>query len=461
MDYNDLRLQHPVFYYHDYEIIEEEHEIQVRFDFEIGSLSHFNPSFLIQKPEGTDGAAELELFREAAFSLGLAELVSYWKLTCAPVVIVEAGHLDEAQIRWWKKLYFNGLRDFFRTNSITADPEGFMELRSAGRNIGGRPDARTYHGNLIPVGGGRDSFVSLEVLSSMKQENHAFVINHVMSAIHSAEAAGYRGSRLIVAERTLDARMLDFNKQGYLNGTTPFNALTAFAAYLTAVVYGKKYICLSIEAGSEEDDDDALGQMYAKTFGFEKDFHAYTETYLSRDIMCFSLLRPLSELQITGIFCNYRQYHRVFRSCNVGSKTETWCTHCGRCLYVGVMLSAFLDDAQLNAVFGRDMLNDPGMLDLFEQLTGMNEPVTQSSAGTSREEINTAVCMSVKAHLKAGKELPLLYRQYASTSNYEYYRDRTGLLNAWNDDNLVPEEYRKLVREKLEEIHYESENMDR
>jgi hypothetical protein len=91
----------------------------------------------------------------------------------------------------------------------------------------------------------------------------------------------------------------------------------------------------------------------------------------------------------------------------------------------------------------------------------MNEPVMQSSAGTSREEINTAVCMSVKAHLKAGKELPLLYRQYASTSNYEYYRDRTGLLNAWNDDNLVPEEYRKLVREKLEEIHYESENMDR
>ena len=61
---------------------------------------------------------------------------------------------------------------------------------------------------------------------------------------------------------------------------------------------------------------------------------------------------------------------------------------------------------------------------------------------------------------KAGKKLPLLYRQYISTPNYEYYRDRTGILKAWNDDNLVPEEYRDLVREKLEEIHYESESMD-
>ncbi len=456
MEYNELRKRHPVFYYHDYEIIEEQNEIQVRFDFEIEDLSHFNPSFLIQKPADSDGITELELFREAAFSLGLAELVSYWKLTCAPTVVVEAGCLDDAQISWWKKLYFNGLRDFFRTNGIRTDAESFMDLKSAGSRIGGKADPRAYHGNLIPVGGGRDSFVSMEVLSSMRQENHAFVINHVMSAIHSAEAAGYRGDRLIVAQRTLDARMLDFNKQGYLNGTTPFNALTAFAAYLTAVVYGKKYICLSIEAGSEDDDDDALSQMYSKTIGFEKDFHSYTETYMSRRILCFSLLRPLSELQITGIFSNYRQYHRVFRSCNVGAKTETWCAHCGRCLYVGIMLSAFLDDEQLNEIFGRDMLNDPEMMSLFEQQTGMYEGQT----GSSREEINTAVCMSVKAHQKAGKELPLLYRQYISTLNYEYYRDRTGILKAWNDDNLVPEEYRDLVREKLEEIHYESESMD-
>ncbi len=461
MEFNELRKQHPVFYYHDYEIVEEENEIQVRFDFEIEGLSHFNPSFLIRKPADTDGIAELELFREAAFSLGLAELVSYWKLTCAPAVVVEAGHLDETQIRWWKKLYFNGLRSFFRTNGIFTDEESFMDLRSAGSRIGGEPDPRTYHGNLIPVGGGRDSFVSMEVLSSMRQENHAFVINYVMSAIHSAEAAGYRGDRLIVAERTLDARMLDFNKQGYLNGRTPFNALTAFAAYLTAVVYGKRYICLSIEAGSEEDDgDDALSQMYSKTFGFEKDFHSYTETYLSHRILCFSLLRPLSELQITGIFSEYRQYHSVFRSCNVGSKTETWCAHCGRCLYVGIMLSAFLDDDKLNAIFGRDMLNDPDMMSLFEQQTGMNEGQPQGRPVSSREEINTAVCMSIKAHQKAGKDLPLLYRQYISTRNYEYYRDRTGILNAWNDDNLVPEEYRKLVRERLEGFLYESESMD-
>jgi len=453
MEYNELREIHRNFYYHNYEIAEDEHEIQICYDFEIENLSHFNPTFILQKPDGCTDISGLKLFREAAFSLGMVELVSYWKITCPPQVIVECGKLDETQVRWWKKLYYHGLGEFFYINHVETDMDSFMELKSTGEKITGKADQRTYHGNLIPVGGGKDSFVSLEVLAGMKEDNHAFVINHVMSAVHSAEAAGYEGKKLIIAERTLDSRMLDFNRQGYLNGHTPFSALAAFAAYLTAIVYGKKYICLSNEASANESTihDSSVNHQYSKTFEFEEDFRDYCRNYLSPDILYFSLLRPLSELQITGIFSSFRQYHRVFRSCNVGSKTETWCARCAKCLFVGIMLGAYLDDEDIIEIFGRDMLNDPEMMELFEQLTGILDDKPFECVGT-REEVNTAVCMSIRRHLKEGKELPLLYRNYMESRYYDYYRERPDQLDAWNIQNLVPEEYQKLVREKLGEI---------
>ena len=453
MQYSDLVQQYPVFYFHDFQIEESREELSIHYDFEIAGLSHFNPDFVLPKPQNSpEYLSELAVFREAAFSLGLVELISYWKITCAPQVIVECGSLNEEQIAWWKKLYFNGLGEFFYKNQIETDQEHFMSIKSEGNKIRGRQDARQYHGNLIPVGGGKDSFVSLDLLKGMKSDNHAFVIGRVMSAIHSAMAAGYAGEHLINAERTLDPRMLEFNKEHYLNGHTPFSAMAAFASVLTAIVYGKQYICLSNEASANESTikGSRVNHQYSKTFEFEQDFKHYMDDYLTKNIHYFSLLRPLSELQIAGVFASMPQYHAVFRSCNVGQKTETWCGHCAKCLFVGVMMSAFLPDDQVIAIFHRNMLDDAEMRTLFEQLTGMLDDKPFECVGT-RDEVNIAVCMSIAAHEKANAPLPMLYQEYRSTKYYDYYKDRPNGLDFWNSENLVPEEYQTLVHQRLEE----------
>lgn len=95
------------------------------------------------------------MFKECAFSLGLVELISYWKITCAPNVHIECGSLDETQKKWWKKLYFNGLGEFFYINHIETDIDTFMNLISEGNVIEGEVDYGGYKGNLIPVGGGK------------------------------------------------------------------------------------------------------------------------------------------------------------------------------------------------------------------------------------------------------------------------------------------------------------------
>ena len=44
-----------------------------------------------------------------------------------PVKILKDNLLTEKQKKWWKKLYFNGLGEFFYRNGIEADFEDFME----------------------------------------------------------------------------------------------------------------------------------------------------------------------------------------------------------------------------------------------------------------------------------------------------------------------------------------------
>jgi hypothetical protein len=450
MEYQELREKYKEFYYHAFHVEETADEIKITYDLEIQGLSSFHPTFTLPRPKDSQ-VTDTKLFRTAAFSLGMVELISYWKISCAPKVIVECSCLDEYQTAWWKKLYFNGLGEFFYKNKIPADPNTFMDLCATGTAITGRNLGQEYKGNLIPVGGGKDSFVTLHLLEPYKQENCAFIINHIISAVNAAHAAGYEeGKDLLLVKRTLDPNMLDLNAQGYLNGHTPFSAMAAFASYLTAMVWGRKYIALSNEASANESTikGSSVNHQYSKTFAFEQDFNAYTARYLTDAIHYFSFLRPLSELQIAGIFAKLKKYLPIFRSCNVGQKKGEWCGHCAKCLFVCLMMSAYLETQEVIAIFGRDMLNDPEMRELFQQLTGILDDKPFECVGT-RDEVNTAICMSIRAMQEKKEELPLLFKEYQKTKYYDFYKDSNVNMLAYNKENLLPEEYAALIKEEL------------
>ncbi len=452
MKYLELIETYKRFVYHGFQIEEDEETLKVIYDFEIEGLSEFHPTFTIKKPNAAMVGDEL-LVRKCIFSLGMVELVSYWKISCPREVYVACAHLDEEQITWWKKLYFNGLGEFFYKNEIEVSLEDFMHISSSDQEWTGAMSHRTFSGNLIPVGGGKDSFVSLDLLKDLKEENHAFVINRVMSGIHSAQAAGYDGDRLINPIRTLDSNMLELNKQGYLNGHTPFSALAAFAAYLTAFLYNKKYIVLSNEDSANESTvkGSTVNHQYSKTFEFEQDFNAYTQKYLDPSIHYFSLLRPLSELQIAGMFAQLKPYHAVFRSCNVGSKEEKWCGHCAKCLFVCMMMTAYLPEEEVVKIFGKNMLDDPEMMDLFEQLNGMTDDKPFECVGT-RDEVNTAISMGIRKYQAAGLPLPKLYQYYYDSQYYAFYQDRNVSWDEYQTRNLLPAQYAEILKARMEQM---------
>ena len=55
----------------------------------------------------------------------------------------------------------------------------------------------------------------------------------------------------------------------------------------------------------------------------------------------------------------------MFRSCNRGTKTNSWCADCSKCLYVYIMLYPFLSKEQLIEIFGNDMLDEESYKDIL------------------------------------------------------------------------------------------------
>ena len=461
--YLSLLEQYPRFAYRGYEIEENDSCLKITYRFETLGLSEFAPVWVFPKAEGDCRRwSEDRLMQDMIFSLGMVELISYWKIACPPTVTVEAGRLNQDQIDWWKDLYFNGLGEFFYVNGIKeADPNHFMDIQCAGQLKApctdqykerheecGVETVGKGNGVLVPIGGGKDSAVTLELLRLAGKPVCAYIINPRGATIHTTEVAGLDAAHVISAKRTLDSNMLELNCQGYLNGHTPFSALVAFSGIIAARMHGLTMVALSNESSANEStvQGSTVNHQYSKSFKFEEDFHYYQTTYLKGSAYYFSMLRPLSEFQIARFFAGQKQYHGIFRSCNAGSKTDSWCGHCPKCLFVYLILSPFLKPQEVRDIFGRNMLDDWDMKETLDQLIGIEEEKPFECVG-SRDEINTAIVLTIKGLEEAGEALPCLLSYYKTTDLYQTFRTRGDQYSTYYDgNNLVPDDLAGLVR---------------
>lgn len=436
-DYLRFRTEYSEFVYQSYTYTLHEDRLDASYLFRVPGLAEFRPtwSIAVLNPLQPDRDALDEL----VFSLGMVELVSYWKAACPPRVLVKPRTLTQEQIQWWKKLYFNGLGEFFYTNGIDADTP-FMEILCPddAPSSGHRSAPLTQNGEpprvLIPVGGGKDSAVTIELLHG-SAERWCYIINPRQATRDTVQVAGL-AERTITARRTIDPALLELNRQGFLNGHTPFSAVAAFSAVLAALLNGLEYAALSNESSANEATvaGSAINHQYSKSFEFEQDFIRYEKDYIGSGVQYFSLLRPLSEYQIAKLFAGLKPYHSIFRSCNAGSKTDVWCGSCPKCLFVSIILTPFLSPAELRSIFGKDMLNDPSLTETFEKLTGILPEKPFECVG-SRDEVHAALQSALRQYRTRGEALPVLLERYAaqiegwtSTTDYNTYFDRKNAL---------------------------------
>ncbi len=445
--YSELRRKFDKFIYHGFDIDENDREVCVKYTFETVGLSLFEPSWVFPK-KSCENFANDECFKNLVFSLGLVELVSYWKLTCSPNVVIKPFALSPEQIEWWKKLYFGGLGEFFYTNSIKADFQDFMSIEAQGESFTFEESKRHLEGNLVAVGGGKDSAVSLEIVKPFKDVTNPFVINGRGATVETCRVAGYNERDVHTVKRTLDSRMIELNREGYLNGHTPFSAIVAFSSVIDAYITGKKYVVLSNESSANESTvlGSDVNHQFSKGFEFEKAFREYEREYLKTGVYYFSLLRPLSEFQIALLFSKYKKYHSVFKSCNVGSKTDVWCGACPKCLFVYIILSPFLSEKELVQIFGENLFEKEELLEIFKKLTGLLPDKPFECVG-SRDEIVCALALTLKKYEKEKRELYGLLNFAKTFLSNDVEKDK--YFKFYDSENFLPEAFEKLLKEEL------------
>ena len=441
----EYREKYQEFIYESYEIVDNIDTYKIIFHFEIKDLEQFNPYIEIDK----NYFNKLDsLTNELIFHIGMVELISYWKAACPKKVIIKAGFLKEEQIKWFKKLYYYGLGEFFYTNGITTSIDDFMDIICTATYQERKSISYQGKGNLIPIGGGKDSVVSLEILK--EEENACFIMNPKTVTLECAKLAEYTDKNTITLKRVIDKKLLSLNEKGFLNGHTPFSALLAFITYLMAYQNNKRYIVLSNEGSANEATilGTKINHQYSKTYEFENDFNHYTRNYFAIEITYFSFLRPLSEFQIAMLFSHYEKYHPVFKSCNVGSKIEPWhwCCNCGKCLFVYCILSPFLYKEKLVSIFKEDLFEKKELLPTLLELTGNAESKPFDCVGTV-EEVQFALSLTILKLKEKNKSLPYLLDYYEKNDKLSNVSDN--LLTHYNEENNLNPYFEKLLRNEL------------
>lgn len=452
LQFKEYREKYKTFCYNSYSIKEDNDAIYLQFEFEIEGLTKFVPKLKILKKQMHFKSIESNYAKNMVFHIGLIELISYWKSTCSPKVVIKCGYLNEEQIKWWKKLYFYGLGELFFTNNIITNIDDFMNIECIQKQseINYEEIKDEYNGYIVPIGGGKDSVVTLETLPIDKEKDYCLIINPKPVTIQCAKLANIRDENIIEVYRTIDSNLIGLNNNGYINGHTPFSAMLAYVSYFIAYLLSKKYVALSNENSANESNvvGEKINHQYSKSFEFECDFEKYAELYLKAPVKYFSFLRPLNELQIAKIFAKHEKYHSIFKSCNVGSKGEKWewCCNCAKCLFAYIILSPFLYKEKLVKIFGTDMFENKDLLNTFIQLTGNGETKPFDCVGTF-EEVNFAISKTIKnIELKNG-EIPYLLKYYKE--NYKLVNVNNDITKRYNTENNLNEEQDKILRKEV------------
>ncbi len=337
-------------------------------------------------PRGSGMAVNEEEFHRALFTLHLIGGISYYK-TCLPKqIVIRSGSLTKEQAEFWQSVYENGLGEFFYKNDI--DYRGLIQFPSATTNeqpafapAGATADQRETSNEqhvLVPIGGGKDSLVTAELLKHSSHKPTLFRMGHHALIDTLADAADLP---LITVKRALSPALFKLNEDGALNGHVPISAYLSCVAVVVALMQGFDAVAMSNERSASEGNIEFHGKeinhQWSKSLAFERAFRRYLTDFVTDKVSYFSLLRPLSELQIAKLMAGSPQYFHFFTSCNENwkilhdSPKERWCSQCPKCAFAFALMAAFLPKKTLEDIFGSILFDAPALLPFYSQLLGL------------------------------------------------------------------------------------------
>jgi hypothetical protein len=310
--------------------------------------------------------------------LALTCVPSYYK-AAAPASIEIAFPTFGFEREYLRELIAGGLGEFAYRNdlpgALVPDITGPEAAMARG---GGDDDWNGARTPLVPVGGGKDSVVTIEALKRHALRPMLFSVNKFDPIDRCIEVSGLSSTRVT---RSIDRRLIEVNGEGAYNGHVPVTAINSVIGLIVADANGLGPVVLSNERSSNVGNVSWMGRdinhQWSKSVTYETLLRNTLSQYGMNPDRYFSLLRGLSESEIADRFRSCPEYFRVFISCNrpfaidAGRRGASWCGHCPKCLFVFVLMGPRLGRSEVEAIFGRNLFavgdNRPG----FEDIVGL------------------------------------------------------------------------------------------
>ena len=374
-----------------------------------------------------DGAGTIQLSeRERMRVDGLLALlhwvagVSYYKTALPRQVSCETGDPPQATAVLLEALYSEGLGELAYVNGLSLPRLRFAAERTvSGEELEipatatgatatafefarkhdsddplGSADERPISRVLVPVGGGKDSAVALEIVRESGCELALFSLGDAQPIARTAQVAGL--PRLI-ARRMLDPGLREYNAAGAINGHVPITAIVSCVALLTAALNGFDAVAMANErsasAGNVMWDGVEVNHQFSKGLRAERLLAGAVAEAGGDAPRLFSVLRPASELAIARAFARMERYHGAFTSCNAifrsdpALRASTWCCDCPKCRFVFLALAPFSEPEHLREVFGCDLLEDEAQFEGFALLTATGGHKPFECVGEEQESL--------------------------------------------------------------------------
>ncbi|MBI3336010.1 endonuclease domain-containing protein [Candidatus Peregrinibacteria bacterium] len=342
----------------------------------------------------------------ALFALHLIGGISYYKTFCPKTIEIRSGTLNETQARFWNTVYEKGLGEFWYKNKM--DGKGLVnfpvsEKRVVSPQPSPSPSPLKGRGNiLLPIGGGKDSIVTLEMLREQKPTLFRMGSHPVIT-----EIATVADLPLLTVERTLDPQLFDLNEQGALNGHVPITCYLSCLCTVIAELYGFDQIAMSCEKSANEGNVEYLGtkvnHQWSKSEEFEHIFQEYIRTFIDSNLKYWSPVRHMTELEIVKEFAKHPQYFHYTTSCNknwkiisplfphggergrVRGEQKLWCNQCPKCAFVFALYAAYLPKERVLEIFGENLFEKKDLIPIYRQLLGLEGCKPFECVGTPEE----------------------------------------------------------------------------
>ena len=380
--------------------------------------------------------------------------ISYWKLYCPQTIEIKTKPLTKEQAKFWNTVYTKGLGEFFYQNKI--DGRGLINFAYEENAIATEAIAfPRSNRSLLGIGGGKDSIVAAEMLKKLNHEMTAYLMETQKPHDLSEQVVEVLEIGKIRVKRIIDAQLFDSNNlPGAYNGHIPISAVFAMVGIFTAILHNYKYVIVGNERSANSENliwlDQEINHQWSKSAEFEQMLQEYTKNYITPDVTYFSLLRPLSEIQIVEKFAPLEKYFYTFSSCNRNFKVhketglggKLWCGECPKCAFVWALMAAYLPKEKMVSIFGKNMYADESLIDLFKELLGLTGKKPFECVGTF-EEMKVAMYMAYeKGEYNDNRVMRMFIEEVIpQLTNIE---ELTREVFVIGDMSLIPEEFRNV-----------------